>query len=204
MTATTTTEALRKEEQQLSPDWVRISMAAAIELGLKPGKIHGCGCGCINLLQNYPQRMRHSSVTRSADRAPSMEISVRLASFSTSPLASISKIQLSQPSSAGEDVGAASSSSQLSPRALCTGTRRALTSRRSCAAPENRWQSLVNRGCRAVPFISRREGRWQIRRYGHGGRHGLGRRASNWNGRLVAMLTIPNADVAAHDCWVAE
>lgn len=41
-------------ELQISPDWVRISMAAAIELGLKPGRIHGCGCGCINLLQNYP------------------------------------------------------------------------------------------------------------------------------------------------------
>ena len=39
----------------ISPDFVRISMAAAIELGLKPGKIHGCGCGCINLLQNYPE-----------------------------------------------------------------------------------------------------------------------------------------------------
>jgi len=43
------------ETLQISPDWVRISMAAAIELGLKPGRIHGCGCGCINLLQNYPQ-----------------------------------------------------------------------------------------------------------------------------------------------------
>jgi biotin synthase len=30
-------------------------MAAAIELGLKPGRIHGCRCGCINLLQNYPE-----------------------------------------------------------------------------------------------------------------------------------------------------
>lgn len=42
-------------EQQSSPDWVRISMAAAIELGLKPGRIHGCRCSCINLLQNYPE-----------------------------------------------------------------------------------------------------------------------------------------------------
>lgn len=39
----------------ISPDYVRISMAAAIELGLKPGRINGCGCGCINLLQNYPE-----------------------------------------------------------------------------------------------------------------------------------------------------
>ncbi len=39
----------------ISPDYVRISMAAAIELGMKPGRIHGCGCGCINLLQNYPE-----------------------------------------------------------------------------------------------------------------------------------------------------
>ena len=43
------------KEIQISPEWVRISMAAAIELGLKPGRIGGCGCGCINLLQNYPQ-----------------------------------------------------------------------------------------------------------------------------------------------------
>lgn len=44
-----------QEESRISPDWVRISMAAAIELGLKPGRIHGCNCGCINLLQNYPE-----------------------------------------------------------------------------------------------------------------------------------------------------
>lgn len=44
-----------EEEARISPDWVRISMAAAIELGLKPGRIHGCRCGCINLLQNYPE-----------------------------------------------------------------------------------------------------------------------------------------------------
>ena len=41
--------------ERVSPDWVRISMAAAIELGLKPGRISGCRCGCINLLQNYPE-----------------------------------------------------------------------------------------------------------------------------------------------------
>ena len=46
---------LQKEHYQISPDYVRISMAAAIELGLKPGKINRCNCGCINLLQNYPQ-----------------------------------------------------------------------------------------------------------------------------------------------------
>ena len=43
------------EASQISPDYVRISMAAAIELGLKPGRISGCRCNCINLLQNYPQ-----------------------------------------------------------------------------------------------------------------------------------------------------
>jgi len=43
-------------EDRISPDWVRISMAAAIELGLKPGRMYrGCRCGCINLLQNYPE-----------------------------------------------------------------------------------------------------------------------------------------------------
>ena len=45
----------QEELLNISPDYVRISMAAAIELGLKPGRIHGCGCGCINLLQNYPE-----------------------------------------------------------------------------------------------------------------------------------------------------
>jgi biotin synthase len=44
-----------EEETQISPDWVRISMAAAMELGLKPGRINGCRCGCINLLQSYPE-----------------------------------------------------------------------------------------------------------------------------------------------------
>ncbi|MBG56292.1 MAG: radical SAM protein [Deltaproteobacteria bacterium] len=43
------------ELSQISPDYVRISMAAAIELGLKPGRISCCSCDCINLLQNYPQ-----------------------------------------------------------------------------------------------------------------------------------------------------
>lgn len=47
--------ALQAEELNISPDYVRISMAAAIELGLKQGRINGCNCGCINLLQNYPE-----------------------------------------------------------------------------------------------------------------------------------------------------
>ncbi|MFQ5612914.1 MAG: radical SAM protein [Anaerolineae bacterium] len=46
---------LQAEAFQISPDYVRISMAAAIELGLKPGHIHRCRCNCINLLQNYPE-----------------------------------------------------------------------------------------------------------------------------------------------------
>ncbi len=42
------------EQHQVSPDYVRISYAAAMELGMKPGRfLRGCGCGCINLLQNY-------------------------------------------------------------------------------------------------------------------------------------------------------
>jgi biotin synthase len=40
---------------QISPDYVRISMAAAIQLGLKPGRIERASCDCINLLQNYPE-----------------------------------------------------------------------------------------------------------------------------------------------------
>ncbi|MBM4425188.1 MAG: radical SAM protein [Chloroflexi bacterium] len=44
------------EQLQISPDYVRLSMAAAIELGLKPGRLYrGAHCGCINLLQNYPE-----------------------------------------------------------------------------------------------------------------------------------------------------
>jgi biotin synthase-related radical SAM superfamily protein len=44
------------EQLQISPDSVRISMAAAIELGLKPGRMfRDVHCGCINLLQNYPE-----------------------------------------------------------------------------------------------------------------------------------------------------
>ncbi len=42
------------QETHLSPEYVRISMAAAMALGLKRGRFaRGCGCGCINLLQNY-------------------------------------------------------------------------------------------------------------------------------------------------------
>ena len=40
----------------ISPDYVRISMAAAIQLGLKPGRMfRGATCDCINLLQIYPE-----------------------------------------------------------------------------------------------------------------------------------------------------
>lgn len=46
---------LQDQHFQISPDFVRISVAAAIELGLTPGRINGCSCNCINLLQNYPQ-----------------------------------------------------------------------------------------------------------------------------------------------------
>ena len=48
-------EEKKNEASLISPDYVRISMAAAIELGLKTGLISGCSCDCINLLQNYPQ-----------------------------------------------------------------------------------------------------------------------------------------------------
>lgn len=43
------------EQYQISPDYVRISMAAAIQLGLKPGQIYRASCNCINLIQNYPE-----------------------------------------------------------------------------------------------------------------------------------------------------
>jgi biotin synthase len=55
MTKVTVPSDLQAEQYQISPDYVRISMAAAIELGLKPGRINRCSCSCINLLQNYPE-----------------------------------------------------------------------------------------------------------------------------------------------------
>ena len=46
-------EAVEDDERK-SPDFVRISAAAAMELGLKRGRMmRGCSCGCINLLQTY-------------------------------------------------------------------------------------------------------------------------------------------------------
>jgi biotin synthase len=55
MAKVTVPSELQAEQYQISPDFVRISMAAAIELRLKPGRIHRCNCNCINLLQNYPE-----------------------------------------------------------------------------------------------------------------------------------------------------
>lgn len=52
--------ALSQSEQarqlQISPEWVRISAAAAMTLGLKTGRTYrDAACRCINLLQNYPE-----------------------------------------------------------------------------------------------------------------------------------------------------
>lgn len=55
MAKVTVPSDLQAEQYQISPEYVRISMAAAIELGLKPGRINRCNCNCINLLQNYPE-----------------------------------------------------------------------------------------------------------------------------------------------------
>lgn len=47
---------LQAEQHQISPDHVRISTAAAMALGLKGGRIYrDASCGCINLIQTYPQ-----------------------------------------------------------------------------------------------------------------------------------------------------
>ena len=50
-------EVLRHaEETRPSPDHVRISIAAAIALGLKPGRMYrDATCDCVNLLLNYPE-----------------------------------------------------------------------------------------------------------------------------------------------------
>jgi biotin synthase len=42
-----------------SPDYVQMSTAAAITLGVVPGKMHRCGCTrCLNLLLTYPEGCR--------------------------------------------------------------------------------------------------------------------------------------------------
>ncbi|HJZ45432.1 MAG TPA: radical SAM protein, partial [Hyphomicrobiaceae bacterium] len=42
-----------------SPDYVQLSTAAAITLGLMPGRMHRCGCTrCLNLLLTYPEGCR--------------------------------------------------------------------------------------------------------------------------------------------------
>ncbi len=42
-----------------SPDYVQMSTAAAITLGIMPGKMHGCSCTrCLNLLLTYPEGCR--------------------------------------------------------------------------------------------------------------------------------------------------
>jgi len=45
--------------QMHSPDYVQMSTAAAISLGVVPGKMHRCGCTrCLNLLLTYPEGCR--------------------------------------------------------------------------------------------------------------------------------------------------
>ena len=45
--------------QMRSPDYVQMSTAAAITLGIMPGKMHRCGCTrCLNLLLTYPEGCR--------------------------------------------------------------------------------------------------------------------------------------------------
>ncbi len=42
-----------------SPDYVQMSTAAALTLGIMPGKMHRCGCTrCLNLLLTYPEGCR--------------------------------------------------------------------------------------------------------------------------------------------------
>ena len=42
--------------QMRSPEYVQMSNAAAITLGIMPGKMHRCGCTrCLNLLLTYPK-----------------------------------------------------------------------------------------------------------------------------------------------------
>jgi biotin synthase-related radical SAM superfamily protein len=56
MTKVALSQRDQSQQLQISPDWVRISAAAAMTLGLKTGRTYrGVVCHCINLLQNYPE-----------------------------------------------------------------------------------------------------------------------------------------------------
>ncbi|MDH5644348.1 MAG: radical SAM protein [Gemmatimonadota bacterium] len=56
MTGTKLPVAEQSEKLQISPEYVRISMAAALVLGLKTGRFFRDGATrCVNLLQNYPE-----------------------------------------------------------------------------------------------------------------------------------------------------
>ena len=51
--------ALRRAPALTSPDYVQISTAAAITLGIVPGRMHRCACTrCLNLLLTYPEGCR--------------------------------------------------------------------------------------------------------------------------------------------------
>src|SRR3972149_2823951 len=54
---TTKLELLEHAQQTLpSPDYVRISVAAAMGIGLRPGLFfRNASCDCVNLLLNYPE-----------------------------------------------------------------------------------------------------------------------------------------------------
>lgn len=50
-----TLPAETEEDFKASPDHVRVSIAAAMTLGLKPGRmLRNATCDCVNLLENYP------------------------------------------------------------------------------------------------------------------------------------------------------
>ena len=56
MAKVTVPSHLQNEYFEISPDHVRISTAAAIALGLKSGRVYrDAHCGCVNLLEHYPQ-----------------------------------------------------------------------------------------------------------------------------------------------------
>lgn len=56
MTTSSLSVAQQSEQLQISPDYVRISIAAAMVLGLETGRFYRDGATrCINLLQSYPE-----------------------------------------------------------------------------------------------------------------------------------------------------
>ena len=84
MESVTVSAPRQAQQRDISPAYARISMAAAITLGLKPGRfLRDCACGCINLLQVYPEgcfaNCAYCGLARKRPGAPESNSFIRVA-----------------------------------------------------------------------------------------------------------------------------